>query len=74
MRFWGYCYIENLTWVYLQPSHRVLQLPGRYANRSHLTLYMFRREGARRGRAAAALCGAARLQARECTKQAWHSS
>lgn len=45
MRFWGYCYIENLTWVYLQPSHRVLQLPGRYANRSHLTLYMFRREG-----------------------------
>ncbi|KAL4447954.1 hypothetical protein ABPG75_005173 [Micractinium tetrahymenae] len=45
MRTWGYCYIENLTWVYLRPSHRVLELPGRYANRSHLTLYMFRREG-----------------------------
>ncbi|KAL4425126.1 hypothetical protein ABPG77_008231 [Micractinium sp. CCAP 211/92] len=45
MRSWGYCYIENLTWVHLQSNHRVLRLPGRYTNRSHLTLYMFRREG-----------------------------
>ena len=46
MRAWGYCYIENLTWVYLRPNHSILELPSRYANTSHLTLYMFRREGA----------------------------
>lgn len=47
MRAWGYCYIENLTWVYLRPNHEILRLPSRYANASHLTLYMFRREGGR---------------------------
>ena len=52
MRGWGYCYIENLTWVYLQPNARVLALPSRYANSSHLTLLMFRREGVRRRRGA----------------------
>ncbi|PRW51014.1 putative aarF domain-containing kinase chloroplastic [Chlorella sorokiniana] len=45
MRAWGYCYIENLTWVLLRPNNSVLALPYRYANTSHLTLYMFRREG-----------------------------
>lgn len=45
MRAWGYCYIENLTWVLLRPNNSVLALPYRYAKTSHLTLYMFRREG-----------------------------
>ena len=45
MRAWGYCYIENLTWVLLRPNNCVLALPYRYTNTSHLTLYMFRREG-----------------------------
>ena len=45
MRAWGYCYIENLTWVYLRPNNHILELPSRYANSSHITLYMFRREG-----------------------------
>lgn len=46
MRAWGYCYIENLTWVLLRPNNSILALPYRYTNTSHLTLYMFRREGA----------------------------
>jgi hypothetical protein len=46
MRSWGYCYIENLTWVYLRPDNHILTLPSRYSNNSHITLYMFRREGA----------------------------
>lgn len=46
MRAWGYCYIENLTWVYLRPNNHILELPSRYTNSSHITLYMFRREGA----------------------------
>lgn len=45
MKSWGYCYIENLTWVYLRPNNSILELPAPYLNSSHLTLYMFRREG-----------------------------
>jgi hypothetical protein len=65
MRSWGYAYIENLTWVYLRPDHSVAALPARYANASHLTLYMFRREGGCR-RLAPFLMKALRLPPSAC--------
>ena len=43
---WGYCYIENLTWVQLAANNTVLTLPAPYAQRSHLTLLIFRKDGA----------------------------
>ena len=45
---WGYAYVENLTWVLVAPNHRILRLPYAkgLARRSHLTLLIFRREGA----------------------------
>ena len=39
---WGYMYVENLTWVHLHPSNRVVRDPSPYARRSHLTLLIFR--------------------------------
>ena len=45
---WGYCYVENLTWVQLGANNTVLTLPAPYAQRSHLTLLIFRKDGARR--------------------------
>ncbi|KAK9804306.1 hypothetical protein WJX72_006023 [[Myrmecia] bisecta] len=42
---WGYNYVENLTWVYMAANNTVLTLASSYAGRSHLTLFIFRREG-----------------------------
>ena len=43
---WGYAYVENLTWVQMAPNNTVLTAPAPYAQRSHLTLFIFRRAGA----------------------------
>ena len=43
---WGYGYVENLTWVQMAPNNTVLTAPAPYAQRSHLTLLIFRRTGA----------------------------
>lgn len=45
---WGFCYIENLTWVQMAANNTVLTLPAAYAQRSHLTLLIFRKDGAPR--------------------------
>lgn len=41
----GYNYVENLTWVLLAANHNVLRLPSPLSCQSHLSLYIFRREG-----------------------------
>lgn len=46
MSRWGFVYIENLTWVLTHANHSILRLPSAYAQRSHLTLFLFRKEGA----------------------------
>lgn len=46
---WGFSYVESLSWVLLGPGHGVLRLPCDYAARSHITLYIFRRDGAQGG-------------------------
>ena len=42
---WGFQYVENLTWVYMDANNTILTLPSDYAQKSHLTLFIFRREG-----------------------------
>lgn len=42
---WGFAYVENLTWVFLHRNHSILRLPSEYVQRSHLTLFLFRKEG-----------------------------
>lgn len=42
---WGFAYVENLTWVFLHQNHSVLRLPAEYVQSSHLTLFLFRKEG-----------------------------
>ncbi|KAL3145500.1 hypothetical protein ABBQ32_003324 [Trebouxia sp. C0010 RCD-2024] len=41
---WGYQYVENLTWVYLDANNTILTTPSDYAQKSHLTLFIFRKE------------------------------
>jgi hypothetical protein len=48
MTGWGYLYIENLTWVYMSPTNRILTDPSPYIGNSHMTMYIFRH--AERGR------------------------
>jgi hypothetical protein len=45
MSSWGFSYVENLSWVLLQPNHAILRLPYPCLQRSHITLYIFRRDG-----------------------------
>ncbi|KAG2486878.1 hypothetical protein HYH03_014472 [Edaphochlamys debaryana] len=45
MAAWGYAYIENLTWVHLNPANGIAKQHGRFFKRSHTTLLMFRKEG-----------------------------
>eukprot|EP00775_Hariotina_reticulata_P007146 gene7146-7361_t len=45
MSGWGYSYVENLTWVLLAPNHSILRLPSQHIQRSHITLYIFRKDG-----------------------------
>lgn len=45
MSRWGYVYIENLTWVFMHANNTILRLPSACAQRSHLTLFLFRKEG-----------------------------
>ena len=42
---WGFAYVENLTWVYVAANNTVTTLPSAYAQRSHTTLFLFRKEG-----------------------------
>ncbi len=42
---WRYSYVENLTWVYQAPNNAVLCLPAPFTARSHLTLFIFRKNG-----------------------------
>jgi hypothetical protein len=42
----GYTYCENLTWAFLSPGNAILQLPSALVRSSHLSLFIFRREGA----------------------------
>ena len=44
---WGYQYVENLTWVYMDANNTILTTPSDYAQKSHLTLFIFRKEGKR---------------------------
>ena len=39
-----FVYVENLTWVMLQPSNRVVTAPAPIIARSHRTLLIFRRD------------------------------
>jgi N6-adenosine-specific RNA methylase IME4 len=48
MTKWGYLYIENLTWVYMSPTNRIVTDPSPYVGNSHMTMYIFRH--AERGR------------------------
>lgn len=41
---WGYQYVENLTWIYMDANNTILTLPSDYAQKSHLTLFIFRKE------------------------------
>lgn len=41
---WGYQYVENLTWVYMDTNNTILTTPSDYAQKSHLTLFIFRKE------------------------------
>jgi hypothetical protein len=43
---WGYAYVENLTWVLMAPNNSILRLAHAYTCKSHLTLLIFRKEGA----------------------------
>lgn len=43
---WGFCYVENLTWVQMAPNNTVVAAPSVYARRSHLSLFIFRKSGA----------------------------
>ena len=43
---WGFCYVENLTWVHMAPNNTVVAAPSLYARRSHLSLFIFRKSGA----------------------------
>jgi len=45
MRQWGFCYVENLTWVFLHRNNRIMRLPSPHFRRSHLTLFLFRKDG-----------------------------
>ncbi len=45
MNRWGYVYVENLTWVWLHPSASILNVPSPLVRTSHLTLFIFRKEG-----------------------------
>jgi N6-adenosine-specific RNA methylase IME4 len=38
----GFAYIENLTWVWMEPNNTIAENDSEYVRRSHLTLYMFR--------------------------------
>ncbi|BDA48164.1 hypothetical protein COCOBI_11-4240 [Coccomyxa sp. Obi] len=42
---WGYIYVENLTWVQMAPNNTIITAPSPYAQRSHLTLFIFRKNG-----------------------------
>lgn len=42
---WGYIYVENLTWVQMAPNNTIITAPSAYAQRSHLTLFIFRKNG-----------------------------
>ncbi|GAB4822646.1 hypothetical protein N2152v2_009692 [Parachlorella kessleri] len=46
---WGYIYVENMTWVWLSAAANVLTLPSPLARASHLTLFIFRKEGEGKG-------------------------
>ena len=67
MNRWGYIYVENLTWVWLGPGGRILALPSPLARASHLTLFIFRKEGERAGTAGTA-CG--RVSRGGCSQRA----
>lgn len=45
MYSWGFIYVENLTWVQTAPSNAMLELESEYFRSSHLTLYIFRKNG-----------------------------
>jgi len=38
----GFAYVENLTWVWMQPNNTIAEDASAYIGRSHSTLYMFR--------------------------------
>lgn len=42
---WGYIYVENLTWVQMAPNNTIITAPSPYAQCSHLTLFIFRKNG-----------------------------
>ena len=42
MQTQGFAYVENLTWVWMQPNNTIAEDASDYIRRSHLTLYMFR--------------------------------
>lgn len=43
---WRFVYVENLNWLLLGPDNQLLGLPADYFARSHLTLFIFRKDGA----------------------------
>ena len=45
MYSWDYVYVENLTWVQTAPSNALLEQQSDYLRKSHLSLYIFRKNG-----------------------------
>lgn len=45
MTKWRYVYVENLTWVMLKPNNQIMMGDSEVTRISHLTLYIFRKEG-----------------------------
>jgi hypothetical protein len=65
---WKYVYVENLTWVMMAPNNTAVTLDSAYVRRSHLTLLMFRKDGA-----SACRPGDPRAAPR-CVCLSWHPS
>lgn len=42
---WRFVYVENLNWLLLGADNQLLGLPADYFARSHLTLFIFRKDG-----------------------------
>lgn len=62
---WGYAYVDNLTWVYLAENNAILTMDAPYALASHLTLYIFRRQGLDTSHWFSTSCVCCRMQ--DCT-------
>jgi hypothetical protein len=74
MTAWGFSYVENLTWVLRHPSHKPLALPYPYIRRSHITLYIFRKDGASLSCVCMCVCVCVCVCVRACARARMHGA